>query len=435
MRTRIVRTAAVHPLLALATLSHVLLPALLLAALVSLAHRACAQQPAPVDARILRLAQQAQSDLNNQKPDLAALEYQKILALDPQNVSAHSNLGLADYLQGKFAPAASEFETALALQPDLWNIDALCGLSEAKTGKNADAAVHLDKAFQNVDDPTLRLSVGQQLFTILLQAGELVRAAAVIDRLQQLNPHDLDVLYSAHQVYSLLADRAFVAMAQIEPDSARMFELRADRMAQIGNIEGAIQVYRLAIQRDPHLSGVHFALGEALSVSHNEAERAKAEDEYQKALEDDPLDEKAECRLGDIAIQRSDLRLATQHYQRALALQPGDADANEGYGVVLLNSDSAREARIYLLRSVQLDPSNATAFYRLSEASRKIGDMDDARSEMKQFLKLKTARDTLKRSFDDLPLQTVRQGTDRMTEPRSPEADPAQPAPVPNKNP
>jgi tetratricopeptide (TPR) repeat protein len=433
MRTAIACTRAVRPSRPLTILSRLLPAAPLLAALVSLFPRAGAQQTAPLAPRILQLAQQADSDLHNQRPDLAAAEYQKILTLDPKNVGAHSNLGLADYLQSKFAPAADEFKAALALKPDLWNIDALCGLSEAKTGRNADAAGHLDQAFQHVDEPSLRLSVGQQLFTILMQSGELVRAAAVVDRLEQLDPENVDVLYAAHQVYSLLADRAFVDMAQHEPDSARMFELRADRMAQIGNIEGAVQAYRLAIQRDPHLSGVHFALGEALSVSQNEAERAQAEDEYEKALANNPLDEKAECRLGDIAEEHADIVRATQHYRRALELQPDDADANEGYGMVLLDSHSARDARVYLLRAVQLDPSNVAAYYHLSEASRDTGDTDDARAEMEQFLKLRAARDKLKRSFDDLPLQTVRQGAGSIDEPASPQADPGQPAP--SKNP
>lgn len=415
-------------------LSSGLLWSFLLAAMISFGYHSSAQQPAQADSRIVHLAQQAESDLHSQRPDLAASEYERILALDPNNLSAHSNLGLADYLQGKFAPAAEEFENVLALKPNLWNIDALCGLSEAKTGKNADATLHLDLAFQHVDEPVLRLSVGQQLFTLLFQSGQLVRAGDVVDRLQQLDPGNIDVLYAAHQVYSMLADKAFVSMAQLQPASARMFELRADRMAGMGNIEGAIRAYRLAIQGDPHLSGVHFALGEALSVSHDEAERAGAEGEYNKALEDNPLDEKAECRLGDIAMRRSDLKSGAQHYQRALALQPGDADANEGYGMILLSSDSAREARVYLLRAVKLDPSDVTAYYHLSEASRKTGDMDDARTEMDEFLKLKTAQDTLKHSFDDLPLRTLPQNSGKGDEEASPQGVPALPPPVPNKN-
>jgi tetratricopeptide (TPR) repeat protein len=220
---------------------------------------------------------------------------------------------------------------------------------------------------------------------------------------------NIDVLYAAHQVHSMLADKAFMTMAQHDPDSARMYQLRGDRMAQIGNIEGAIGVYRLAIAHDPHLSGAHYSLGEALSISRNESERAEAEAEYKRALIDNPMDEKAECRLGDIETQRSNAQGAAQHYRRALELAPDDPDANEGYGIVLLNQDSVPDARHYLSRAIQLDPGNLVAHYHLSLANRKAGDVEAAKREMDEFLKLKTNRDNLKHSFDDLPLQVVRQ--------------------------
>lgn len=379
--------------------------------LLATGNRSFAQETTRTNPEIVRLAEQAESDLHNQKLEQASAEYQKILAIDPNNISAHSNLGLANYLQGKFAPAALEFRIALRLTPDLWNIAALCGLSEAKTADNADAALHLEQAFQHVTEPSLRIAVGKQLFSIAFEAGELNRAASVVEELERLDPTDVDVLYAAHQVYSLLADNAFVAMAQLGPDSARMYQLRGDRMAQIGNMHGAIVAYRLAIERDPRLSGVHFALGEVLSISRNADERAEAENEYARALADNPLDEKAECRLGDIELQRSNLKGAVQHYRRALQLQADDPDANEGYGMALLETDSDQEARNYLDRAVQLDPANVTAYYHLSQASRKVGDLDAAKREMDEFLKLKAKRENLKRSFDDLPLRAARQSS------------------------
>jgi tetratricopeptide (TPR) repeat protein len=249
------------------------------------------------------------------------------------------------------------------------------------------------------------------LFSILYEAGNLDRAADVVRKLQELDPTNIDVVYAAHQAYSILASRSFLAMAQLAPDSARMYQLRADRMAQMGNRKGAIAAYRLAIGRDAHLSGAHFALAEVLSVSQIEAERAQAEGEYLKALADNPEDEKSERRLGDIHMQRSDLAGATQHYQRALQLQANDPDANEGYGMALLASDSAQEARTYLRRAIQIDPTNVAAYYHLSQASRKAGDLDAANREMAEFLKLKAQRENLKRSFDDLPIQAAREAS------------------------
>lgn len=176
-------------------------------------------------------------------------------------------------------------------------------------------------------------------------------------------------------------------------------------MTALGDAEGAIVAYRTAIQRNPNLSGVHVALADALSSSRSAAERAQAESEYEKALAIDPLEEKAECSLGSIDLQHSDLEGALHHYRRALQLEPDDPDANEGLGAVLLLSHSDAEARTYLTRAVELDPTNPTTYYHLSQASRNLGDLDAARREMNEFLKLKAESENLKHSFGKLPLE------------------------------
>jgi tetratricopeptide (TPR) repeat protein len=358
---------------------------------------------------IARLERDAESDLRAQKPELAIIAYRKILALDPANVGAHSNLGLAYYVHGDFAPAATEFNIALRGQADQWNIVALSGISEANIGQNANAVAHLDLAFQHVEDRELRLAVGKRLFSLLFEKGDLRRAAETVARLEQMEPNSVDVLYAAHQVYSLLDSKIFVTMAQLAPDSARMYQLRGDRMAHMGKMKAAIDAYRRAIDHDPHLAGVHFELAEILSISEDSSERGQAEGEYLKELANYPQDEKSECRLGDIELQRSDVQRAIGHYLRALELQPDDPDANEGYGMALLASELPLKACTYLKRAIELDPTNITAHYHLSLASRKVGDIETAKREMDEFLRRKAEREHLTHTFDDLPIQAVRE--------------------------
>jgi tetratricopeptide (TPR) repeat protein len=378
---------------------------------------AFAQTPLNPAQEITQLAQQAEADLHNPKTTLAAGEYVKILALDPNNIHAHANLGLAYYLQGKLAEAGPEFEAALRLQPDLWETAALCGLSENQTGQPATAKLHLQQAFEHVTEPKLRMAVGRQLFSILFEAGDLQLASDVVSDLEQLDPANVDVIYAEHQVYSLLANRAFLSMARLAPDSARMYQLRGDEMMQSGKLAGAIAAYRQAVQRDPHLAGAHFALGEALSASQSAADRAEAEGEYKKALADNARDEKAECRLGAIDLDRADLDGAAQHLKRALQLQPDDAEANEGLGMVLMASQSNQDAILYLKRAVQLDPTDGAAHYRLALAGRSLGDVEAANREMEEFRKLRTQKENLKQNFHELPAQTLSPGDQPQREP------------------
>ena len=359
----------------------------------------------PNEEPAVQIARQAQADLQNHKLDLAVEEYRKLLSLDPANVNAHANLGVAYYLQKQFDQAAEQFETSLHAQPDLWNISALCGFSEKQLGRNSKAIIYLTQAFEHVDDHGLRFAAGKQLFSLLFEAGELRKSADVVDRLRKLEPENAEILYAAHQVYSSQATEVFLSMARLRPDSPQMYQIMGDQMAQLGNIQGAISAYRQVLSRDPHLPGAHYELGQLLSTSPSAPQRALAQAEFQQALIDNPLDEKAECGLGDLEMERSNLNGASEHYKRALELQPNDAEANEGLGMVLLAMNSNQEASTYLNRAVQLDPTNVTGHYHLSQVSRKIGDLDAAKREMQEFLKLKAQKETLEHTFHDLRTQ------------------------------
>ncbi len=361
-----------------------------------------AQTPQDQAEAIRKLAVEADRDLHAQKLPEAIDTYRRLVALDPQNASAHSNLGLAYYLERDYADAAPEFEIALRSHPELWNIVALCGISEAQLGHNEMAVDHLTKALDQVGELSLRMAVGRQLFTILMQRGDLTRAAAVIAELKDLDPHNPEVLYAAHQVYSLLANEAFVSLSQTAPDSARMYELQGDEMAQVANIPGAITAYRRAIAMDPHLSGVHYALGEALSASHSTGDRAQAESEYKQALVDNPQDEQALSRLGDIELRRANWQAASADFHRALELQAADPGANEGLGVALMSTGSTAEAVTYLNRAVQADPYDDSAYYHLSLACRNAGDADCAARAMKRFQQLKARKEELQHIFLDI---------------------------------
>jgi tetratricopeptide (TPR) repeat protein len=361
---------------------------------------------------IRQLAAEAEHDLQAQKYLQAVDTYRRLLALDPENANAHSNLGLAYYLERDYTHAAPEFESALRTQPDLWNIVALCGISEAQLGHNEAAVSYLTGAFGQVREPSLRMAVGRQLFTILMQRGDLTRAAAVIAELRLLDPKNPDVLYAAHQVYSLQANEAFVALSHAAPESARMYELHGDEMAQVANAAGAITSYRRAIALDPHLSGAHFALGEALNASHSTNDQAQAESEYKQALVDNPSDEQALSRLGHIELRRANWQAATADFRRALELQPDDPEENEGLGVTLMSTGSSAEAVPYLKRAVQADPYDDSACYHLSLACRDAGDAGCAARAMKQFQELKAKKENLQRIFLDIRNASIKPGKD-----------------------
>jgi len=354
-------------------------------------------------------SRQAQEFLRQGKPDLAAGEFNAILKLDPNNVDAHANLGVAFFFKGDYAKAAPQLRTAVKLRPSLWKIQALLGLSEKRLGQTAVAQADLEQSFPQLQEEKLRIQTGMELIEIYYAAGHLDKAAGVAGILRQIAPTDTDILYTAYRIYSDLAGESMLTMAMLAPKSARMHQIMAQEMARQGNTEGAIAHYREAIKMDPRLPGLRFELAEALNLSASVSDQEQVEKEYQAALSDNPFDGKAECRLGEIALRASDLESALKHYKRGLELQPNDAEASLGVGKTLSQMHRQTEAEPYLKRAAQLEPFTAVTHYRLSLVYRAAGRTAEAQKELAEFQRLKDMKERLKQVYQEMRLQPVKQ--------------------------
>ncbi len=352
---------------------------------------------------------QAQEYLRTNRPELAAREFQAIVALDPNNADARGNLGVLLFFQGDYAKAAPELRAALKLRPGLWRIQALLGMCEKRIGEIPAARTDLEQAFPKLQEEKLRVQTGLELVEIYNGSNDLDKAAGVAGVLRELRPTDTEILYTAHQIYSNLADETMLAVALTAPKSARMHQLMAHEMARQGNIAGAIAQFREALRIDPRLPGLRFELAEALNSSKDAAEQAQAEGEYKAALAANPFDEKAHCRLGEFALGRSELKEALAHYSRAVELQPDDADANLGLAKVLLSMDEPAKAQALLERSAKLEPFNSVTRYHLAAAYRNEGRMDDARRELAEFKRLKGMKQKLREIYQEMRVEPVRQ--------------------------
>jgi Tfp pilus assembly protein PilF len=74
---------------------------------------------------------QAAEYLHQNRPDLAVPEFRAIVALDPNNVDAHGNLGAVLYFRGSYAEAIPELRAALKLRPSLWKLQSTTSADSA----------------------------------------------------------------------------------------------------------------------------------------------------------------------------------------------------------------------------------------------------------------------------------------------------------------
>jgi tetratricopeptide (TPR) repeat protein len=348
---------------------------------------------------------QAAEYLKESKPDLAVPEFRAIVALDPNNVDAHGNLGAVLFFQGSYADAIPELRAALRLRTTLWKIQALLGNAEKRTGDISAARDDLEQAFPNVKDEKIRIETGMELIEIYSGTGDLDKAAAVVSVLRKLEPEDEGLLYTAYRIYSDLANESLLSLTVVAPNSARMHQAMAHELAKQGHTAEAIENYRASLKIDPQLPGLHFELAEMLRTVSAPQAHEEAESEYKAALEANPFDEQSEIRLGDIAVQRNDLKEAYQRYTRAIQLQPGDPEANIGLAKVLMAMDQPQKAEPLLVHAIALEPTSAVAHFRLGTVYREMGRTEDAKHEIEEYQKYKAMKEKLQEIYHEMRLE------------------------------
>jgi tetratricopeptide (TPR) repeat protein len=344
--------------------------------------------------------QRAQAALRANDRETAAKEFQVVLTLDAKNVEAHTNLGAIAFSQGDYANASKHLRNALAIQPSLTKAQALLGICDKRLG-DPSARVLLERSFPKLRDKALRTQVGMELAGLYDQAGDLDATASVMRALVDLDPENVDILYTAQRIYSELADDTLNKLAVVAPQSARMQQAIAQRLVNAGDLQGAIEHYGKALAINSHLPGVRYELAEAIleASPHDAQAQSEAEQELKTAVKIDGQSARTECLFGRIAVLRSNLESGYAHYNRALALKPGEVEAQLGLGQVLATMEKPQEAAKYLRIAVQSDPLNGEAHYRLASVCRRLQLKDEAEKELRLFQEIKQTKERVRELY------------------------------------
>jgi tetratricopeptide (TPR) repeat protein len=361
-----------------------------------------AQSPPNPKDRVEALEQEAQAYLHVQKPELAIPIFRQIIALDPDNLNAHANLGVLLFFQGDYPNAIPQLRSALQIKSDLWKIQALLGIAEKRTGDPSHAQGDLEQAFPRLDDKNIRKEAGLELVELDSSAGQLVKALSVTQALEQTSPQDPQLLFVAYEISSQVLYQSLLNTMVIAPDSAEMHMMMAGALARQGDRANAIAQYRDAIRLNPNLPGAHYELAEQLRTSPDPALNAQAEGEFKAALKVNQFDEKSWCRLGEIRASKGDYQAADEDYKRALALQPADSDAETDRAIDLISTNRTSEAIPLLEKAEKDDPTNLAAHYRLSLLYRREGRVQDAQRETDLFMHYRDLKDRLGSIFKEM---------------------------------
>lgn len=361
-----------------------------------------AQPPPNAKDNVDTLQQEAQDYLHKQEPQLAIPVFRQILALDPDNLNAHANLGVLLFFQGDYPGAIPQLRSALQKKQDLWKIQALLGIAEKRCGKLTEAQDDLEQAFPKLDDKNIQKEAGLELVELDSSAGQLVKALTVTQTLEEALPQDPRILFVAYEISSQVLEQTLLNTMVIAPDSAEMHLMMAGELGRQGDRTKAIAQYRDAIRLNPNLPGAHYELAEELRTSPDPALNAQAEAEFKAALAVNQYDEKSWRRLGEITAAKGDYQTAERDYKKALALQPSDSDAESDLAIDMITMNQSSQAIPLLEKAEKDDPTNLAAHYRLSLLYRRAGRVEDAQRETDLFMHYRDLKDKLTNIFKEM---------------------------------
>ena len=334
--------------------------------------------------------QRAEEALKANHSQEASNEFREILRIDPRNAEAYANLGQIAYSQQAYAEAAKWFTESLKIKPQLWDAKAFLGLSDMMLGLTTDGDPLLIDAFPHITNQNLKIQVGVSLVRFHMSAHSLNRVVGVVHELEQSAQADPEVLYLSYRAYSALAAESLDSLYKRWPDSARVHQVFAQAAVTQDDFPGAIKQYKLAIEADPKLPGIHYELGRTiLTNSQDSAALSSAEQEFKTELTTNPWDADSEYELGEAYRLETKLEPAEEHYRRSIQIDPNLGAAQTALGDLLVSKGKPEEALPYLEAGVRLDADDETAHYKLSRAYAAMGRQEDAKREMGLFLKLR----------------------------------------------
>ncbi len=164
-------------------------------------------------------------------------------------------------------------------------------------------------------------------------------------------------------------DEAYTAAVRatgLDPTDGEAYYHAARNAQELGRIEEAISLYRLAVDARPEYALAYLELGNALSAQGSSEEAIQ---QYEQALTAGPrFAALAHNNLGNELSALGKPEDAINHYRQAIELNPEYADAHTNLGLALSALGRSSQAIGHHREAVRIQPENGPAQYNLGLA-------------------------------------------------------------------
>jgi tetratricopeptide (TPR) repeat protein len=348
----------------------------------------------------------------------AAADFRRAIALAPDHLSAYN--GLADALgqqghrdeaiavcrrgitalnqaleRAAFLDNSSHpFRTVPRIQRSYAGLHHTLGLLLANQGREDESGVALRKAIEvNPEDAIAHYNLALQLD----HRRQWTAALAAYREVARLGPKAAGRGRTAgEQVGALTLARRAEARAQEilaflreavrrKPDDSRAHAELAAALQAVGDLAGAVGVYRKVVALNPRSAQAHDALGRTLLAGKNLEAAAAA---FRQALALDPGLTAAHAHLGQTLGDYGDLAGAIVAYRKVVALTPNSARAHFDLGKALTSRNDWHSAITSFEKARTIDPEFAPAHDWLGRALASVGQFAEARTAYQRGLEL-----------------------------------------------
>jgi tetratricopeptide (TPR) repeat protein len=317
----------------------------------------------------------------------AALQYQALLKVLPNNPMLLTSLGIIALQQGNIEKGISIINQSLQIAPN--QIDALinCGIALQYLKRFDEAIACYDRVIAlNPNHVAVYFNRGSSLHYL----NRLDDAVASYDKAIALNPNYIEAFYNRGIVLQDLqrwhdALAGYDRVIALKPDFAEAHCNRGVVLQELKRPNDAISSYERALALKPDYAEAYSNRGIALQELNRIDE---ALDSHNHAIILNPGNAEAYFNRGNALKQLNRPDEALADYHRAIALNPHYAQAFLNRGNILHDLQQADNALADYNRAVALNPGYAEAYLNRGNLQHVLQHLDDALASYDQAIAL-----------------------------------------------
>ena len=331
------------------------------------------------------LSEKAEQANNENRLEEAATLYRKALALRPRWSDGWWALGTIEYDQNHYAKAAQSFEKLLALDQKNGTAHAMLGLCQSELGQDQQAFNNLVMAEQLgiLKNRDLRNVALFHLGILQLRLGRYGGAKETFGQLSR------DKIRSK-ELTNGLGLAALMIKPQDAPADGTAGATVVERTGQAevlltaSEFDQAKQMYTLLITEFPSYPNLHFAFGRLLLETH---ETDSAVQQFQLELQRDSSHVNSMLEIA-VALELVDPQGALKYAEQAVQLSPRLPFAHYILGMLRLETGDPVSAIPELEIARKAFPAEAGVYFSLGKAYAKVGRKADAATARAEFARL-----------------------------------------------